>query len=90
MTQINPFTGAIIAAGHVAPQQSAAKDRQIRRTQNLGKNAALQGDHLEHEVESTDTLHSINDGGNPGGQKRRGGQAPPKKDEGEDHIDLTA
>ena len=63
MTQINPFTGAIIQSGQVQPKQSAEKDRQIRRLQNLGKNAALQGDHLEHQVESSDALHSTDDRG---------------------------
>lgn len=90
MTQINPFTGAIVQSMQVQPRQSAEKDRQIRRMQNLVKNAALQGDHLEHQVESTDALHATNDGqdSHPEQQKNPHPQHP-KKDE-PPHIDLTA
>ena len=62
MSQINPFTGAIIQGMQVPPRNSAEKDRQIRRVQNLSKNSALQGDQLEHQVESADAPHAVNDG----------------------------
>ena len=94
MTQINPFTGTIVNPT-VQQQQGVEKKRQIRRMQNLGKNAALQGDRLEHQVESSDALHAINDQGtsyHP--QQRRPGQHPPTAppEEGEEgpHLDLKA
>jgi hypothetical protein len=95
MTQINPFTGAIVQGTQVQQRQGAEKERHIRRLQNLGKNAALQGDRLEHQVESADALPAINDQGTSNNPRRRSPQRPatPKKpgpnDEPE-HIDLTA
>jgi hypothetical protein len=91
MTQINPFTGAVIQSGQVPPRQSANKDRQIRRAQDLAKNTALQGDHLEHQVESTDTLHASDDREHPHQQQRR--SSARHGQDGSDptpHIDLTA
>lgn len=96
MTQINPFTGAIIQSTQVQPKQSAEKDRQIRRLQNLSKNAALQGDRLEHQVESSDTMHAADDGQDTSQhqQRRSPGREQPNADQdsssGESHIDLTA
>jgi hypothetical protein len=92
MTQINPLTGAVIQSTQVQPRQSAEKDRQIRRMQNLGKNTSLQGDRLEHEVESADALHRPDDG-QGSHQEQRQQQHPqgkPSRDEGPPHIDLTA
>jgi hypothetical protein len=95
MTQINPFTGAIIQGMQVPPRQGAEKDRQIRRVQNLSKNSALQGDQLEHQVESADAPHAVNDGQehayNP--QRRPPRQQPnPQNSEegGAPHVDVTA
>jgi hypothetical protein len=96
MSQINPFTGAIIQGALVPPRQSAEKDRQIRRVQNLTKNSALQGDQLEHQVESADAPHAVNDGQehtyNP--QRRPPRQHTPQKPDDEEgppaHVDLTA
>lgn len=94
MTQINPLTGSLIQSTQVQPRQSADKERQIRRLQNLSKNTALQGDRLEHQVESSDSLHALNDQGN-GQQQRRQQHTHPKKckadqQDEESHIDLTA
>ncbi len=93
MTQINPFT-AIIQSGQVQQQHSAEKKRQLRRMQNLGKNAALQGDRLEHQVESSDAVQAIHDQENSYQPQRRSGHRPPPPkpnadDEGE-HLDVTA
>jgi hypothetical protein len=63
MSQINPFTGAIIQSTQVQQTKSSAHDKHIRRVQNLDKNSALQGDELEHQVESADSLHPTNDRG---------------------------
>ena len=97
MSQINPFTGSLILSGQIQPRQNTDKERQIRRLQNLGKNAALQGDRLEHQVESADALVSIHDEGNsPQQNKKRPQPQVPKQGEksGESgdapHIDLTA
>lgn len=90
MTQINPFTGAIVQSMQVQPRLSAEKDRQIRRMQNLTKNAALQGDRLEHQVESADALHPADDGQDSQlGHQKNPQQHPPKQDE-PPHIDFTA
>jgi hypothetical protein len=95
MTQINPLTGSVIQSTQVQPRQSADKDRQIRRLQNLGKNAALQGDRLEHQVESTDAQQVIQDSQDSSRQQRR----PPRKprptegadeQDGQTHMDLKA
>jgi hypothetical protein len=94
MTQINPFTGAIIQGTQVQQRQGIEKERHIRRVQNLSKNAALQGDRLEHQVESSDALGSINDQGTKYNPQRRPPQrhAPGKTqhDEGQEHIDVKA
>ncbi len=95
MTQINPFTGAIIQGSQLPGRQIADNDRQIRRAQNLAKNSALQGDQLEHEVESSDALHATNDSRDSYREHRRSGNPHPKSKEqtptdDEPHIDLTA
>lgn len=88
MTQINPFTGAIVMGTAVQQRHGVEKERQLRRLQNLSKNTALQGEDLEHQVENTDTVHPSNDGQgsnpqqHPEQQKSDGDQPP--------HIDLKA
>ncbi len=95
MTQINPFTGAIIQSTQVQQRQGADKERHIRRLQNVAKNSALQGDRLEHQVESSDALHGISDQGNSLNKQRKSPQhhrqqSKPEEGEEQDHIDLTA
>ena len=93
MSQINPFTGAIIQSIQVQQRQGDDKERQIRRVQNLGKNAALQGDRLEHQVESSDGLQPINDQEthSTSAQSPQHPQAAqPQRERRQDHIDLTA
>lgn len=94
MSQINPFTGAIIQSTQVQQGKSSAQDKHIRRVQNLGKNAALQGDTLEHQVESTDALHPAGDRGDSYQPQRRPPQKPRKQPaaDGEPprNIDVTA
>jgi hypothetical protein len=97
MSQINPFTGAIIQGMQVPPRQGAEKDRQLRRVQNLSRNSALQGDQLEHQVESADAPHAVNDGQehtyNPQRRSARPQQAN-SQDKDEDgktpRVDVTA
>jgi len=96
MSQINPFTGSILQAPQVQRQQSVEKGRQVRRTQGLAKNSALQSDKLEHQVESSEELSPIH-----GEQKQErkfkrprhkpsAEQKPDETDGEEPHIDLTA
>lgn len=89
MTQINPFTGAVIQSGQVSANQNASRQRQIRRLQNLSKNTALRGDDLEHQVESSDALHGAHN--EESYQPRREQPQRPSNPSGqEEHIDLTA
>jgi hypothetical protein len=60
MSQINPFNW-VAQAGQVHNTQSSAKEKQIRRAQNLAKNTALTGDQLEHQVESSDAVQKTSD-----------------------------
>ena len=93
MSQINPFTGAIIQSTQVQQTKSTAQDKHIRRVQNLGKNSGLQGDTLEHQVESTDALHPASDRDSYQPQRQPPDkQKPQKQDEDEPpkNIDLTA
>ena len=66
MTQINPFMGSILQSPVVQRQQSAEKDRQVRRANDMEKNAALPEDflaELEKNPEAKvffETLNSIN------------------------------
>ena len=60
MSQINPFTW-VAQQGQVQQKQTVAKSRQVRRAQNVAKNAALNGDELEHQVESPDGIRRAED-----------------------------
>src|SRR3954465_9207177 len=46
MDIINPLAGSLAQSTHVQRQQSAEKQRQVRRTQAVQKNVALQDDQL--------------------------------------------
>ena len=95
MTQINPFTGSILQAPQVQRQQAAEKDRQLRRVTDQEKDSALQGDQLEHQVESSEELAAIHDQDTPDPRKRRkptkpnDANADPASDD-EQHLDVTA
>jgi hypothetical protein len=92
MTQINPFTGSIVQAPQVQRTQAAEKDRQLRKVTDLSKNAALQGDQLQHEVESSEALTPAQDEQprkNPR-QSRKKPRTSAEQDDGESHIDVTA
>ena len=94
MSQINPFTGAIIQSTQVQQTKSSAQDKHIRRVQNLSKDAGLTGDQLEHQVESTDALHPAGDRSDSYQPQRK----PPHKQKSQKHdepespknLDLTA
>ena len=93
MSQINPFTGAILQAPHVQRTQAADRDRQLRRAQDLNKNAALAGEQLQHEVESSEAVPPAHNDQQQKGRKRnkrRGTPSDPPEAGGEAHIDVTA
>jgi len=95
MTEINPFTGSILQSPIVQRQQAAEKDRQARRAQDAEKNAALEGDRLEHQVESSEALAEIHDEDSPDPRKRKHSAHRREKSaqndpEDKSHLDLTA
>jgi hypothetical protein len=92
MSQINPFTGSIVQAPNVQRTQAADKDRQLRRASDLAKNAALAGDQLQHEVESSEALTPTGDDQQRKPPKRKNPHSnlPAEDDDGESHLDVTA
>ena len=94
VSQINPFTGSILQATHVQRNQAADRDRQLRRATDLSKNAALQGDQHQHEVESSEAIAGVHDDQAKDAKQRK---KSPQKDQGGDdedagdaHLDVTA
>ena len=61
MSQINPFTGSVLQTPHVQRTQASDRDRQLRRVNDLSKNAALQGDQHQHEVESSEAITPVHE-----------------------------
>ncbi len=94
MSQINPFTGAIIQSTQLQQTKSTTQDKHIRRVQNLSKNAGLTGDQLEHQVESTDALHPTGDRSDSYQPQRQPPHKQKQKQQDENeppkNIDLTA
>ena len=91
MTSINPFSGYVAQGSQVERTQAADKTRQVRRTQDLSKNVALQDDQLEHQVESSDAVAAVHDDQQPNQQQQQPKKDP--KDETFDeppHLDITA
>ena len=93
MSQINPFVGSVVQTGSVQRSQATDKDRQLRRTSDLQKNAGLSGDRFEHAVESAEALDPIHDEQKNDSKKKRQQQKHPKRDDKQDEepgLDLTA
>ena len=93
MSQINPFTGAIIQSTQVQQTKSTSHDKHIRRVQNLNKNSGLTGDQLEHQVESTDALHPAADRDSYQPQQKPPHKQKPRQQDESDppkNVDLTA
>jgi hypothetical protein len=92
MTDFNPLSGAILGSAEIQHQIGVEKQRQLRRAQVLEKNAAARDDEHEHQVESSEELHPVDDGGEQDHPKRR--KKEPRhsrgKDEDRPHIDLRA
>jgi hypothetical protein len=101
MSQINPFTGSILQTPQVQRQQAREKDRHLQRVNDQAKNAALQDDHLEHQVESSDSVAAVKDDDERRDRSRRrkaggvhiqpgGTSGATDSSGGEPHVDLTA
>ena len=99
MTQFNPFAGAILSSAQAQRQQSTEQVGQVRRRQELRKNAAHQpGDTFEHQVESSDTLGAVQDEDRRNPQRKlrlnhsRDDATEEDSDDGGDqpHLDVTA
>jgi hypothetical protein len=91
MTDFNPLAGAILGSAQAQQIAGTEKQRQVRRAQILRKNVADREDEFEHQVESADEIHPIDDGGHDKNPSKR---QPPKHDDGQDdppsRIDVTA
>lgn len=92
MTDFNPLAGAVLGSAQAQRQIDAEKQRQLRRAQAVRKNVAAQEDGYEHQVESSEELHAVDDGGRGGdGSKNDGGRGDRRgKPDEKDHIDLKA
>jgi len=97
MSQINPFTGSILQAPQVQRQQATDKDRHLRRASDLSKNAALQDDQLEHQVESSDAVTPVHEDDQKNSPQKRKPAKDPNPQSNEDdadepppRLDLTA
>ncbi|HMB95189.1 MAG TPA: hypothetical protein VKK61_04045 [Tepidisphaeraceae bacterium] len=94
MSQINPFVSSILQTPLAQRQQSDDRDRQVRKANDLEKDAALTDDQLEHQVESSEEVTPIKEQEK---QERRfkrykhDHSSDDEEESGEDpHLDLTA
>jgi hypothetical protein len=95
MDIINPLANTLLESTQVQRQQSAEKQRQLRRNQSVQKNVAPQDDQLEHQVESSEELPPAHDEQPEHEQqkqrKRRGNATDADSDEDDrPRLDLTA
>ena len=95
MSQINPFTVSILQAPQVQRSQAADRDRQLKRATDLSKNAALAGEQLQHEVESSEAVAPAHEDHSKNPQQRKQPKphaSPQSNDSGDDaeRLDLTA
>ena len=90
MTQFNPLSGAILQSPIVQQQQAGEKVSQIKRTQLLEKNIALEDDQMENQVESSDEVQPGRQARDDEHPSQRKPKKPFKGDDGHEHVDLTA
>jgi hypothetical protein len=91
MTDFNPLAGAILGSAQTQQIAGIEKQRQIRRAQTLRKNAADREDEFEHQVESAEEIHPVDDGGDDNSNSKR--QRSKRDDDLNDpppRIDVTA
>jgi len=96
MGQINPFAGYYAGSTQVQRLQAADKDQQVRRNHERTKNAGLEEDRLEHQVESSEEIVAIGDEDAPHRDSRRPKsphRAPKEAEQAPDgtppHLDIT-
>ena len=96
MSQINPFMGSILGTPQAQRQQAVEKDRQVRQVSDTRKDAALFGDELEHQVESSEELSPIHEDQSHERRFKKPKHHDAKEDktesddDGQSHLDLTA
>lgn len=95
VSQINPFTGAIIQSTQVQRTQAAEKDRQLRHAADIRKNSATGNNRFEHAVESSEQLSEVQDQSQRdrrGGKQRRpkAGTSAPEQATDQSSLDMTA
>ena len=93
MSQINPFIGSVLQSPGVQRAAASDKDRQLRKANDLQKNAGLSGDRFEHAVESAEALDPAHDEKKQEPKKKRPAKPARKKSESGDdkpRLDLTA
>jgi hypothetical protein len=92
MTDFNPLSGAILGSAEIQQQLGVDKQRQLRRAQEVKKNAAARDDQYEHPVESSEELHPVDDGGRDHPEHGRRDQRRPStgKEDEQHHIDVKA
>jgi hypothetical protein len=91
MTDFNPLAGAILGSAQAQQVLGTEKERQVRRAQIARKNVAASADKFEHQVESAEEIHPIDDGEQGRDPAKQNPQKHlPDQDETEPHIDVTA
>ena len=92
MSQINPFIGSAIQATGVQRTQANEKDRQLRKSADLQKNAGLTGDRFEHAVESAESVDPAHDEQKKEPKKKRPSTKRAKEEPASEEpgLDLTA
>lgn len=94
MDILNPIAASLLQSSQVQRQQSAGKQRQLRRVQAIQKNVAAQDEQSEHQVESAEELPPVHDKqGDPQQQKKRRRAPRGQNDlssEDQPRLDLTA
>lgn len=71
VSQINPFTGALIQATNVQRSQAGERDRALQKARDLQKNSAQGMDQFDHQVESSEAVEAPHDHENADPRKRR-------------------
>ena len=90
MSYINPLAGSILGSAQSQRVQAEQKDRQVRRAQDLEKDAALQDEQLEHQVESSEALTGVDEDRDSEQRGGRGKKPAGGKGKEESHLDLRA
>ena len=91
MTEFNPFAGAILGSTQAQSVAGTERQRQLRRSQALRKDVATREDTFEHQVESAEELHPVDDGShNPSDPNNKRRRQPRPDDDHQPQIDVKA